>query len=86
MIKMVAASSWSSIATFETAALQAGDWQAKWIGDGSKQFEKDEDFYQKDPMPLFRKQISVNKKIAAGKIIHFRAWLFRSIYQQSKNR
>ncbi len=62
------ASAWSEIATFETAALQAADWKAKWIGDGSKQFEKDEDFYQNDPMPLFRKQISIHKKIAAARI------------------
>jgi len=58
------ASSWSSIASFETAALRGSDWQAKWIGDGSNQFEKDEDFYKADPMPLFRKQINIRKKIA----------------------
>lgn len=62
------ASDWSTMATFETAALNADDWQAKWIGDGSKQFEKDEDFYQKDPMPLFRKQITLNKKIASARL------------------
>jgi alpha-L-rhamnosidase len=63
-----AASGWSAIATFETAALQPGDWQAKWIGDGSKQFERDEDFYQNDPMPLFRKQMNVSKKISSARI------------------
>ncbi|MEP7110288.1 MAG: family 78 glycoside hydrolase catalytic domain [Ferruginibacter sp.] len=62
------ASSWSSIASFETAALQAGAWQAKWIDDGSRQFEKEEDFYQKDPMPLFRKQINIHKKIALARL------------------
>ncbi len=59
---------WSTIATFETAALQASDWQAKWIGDGSRQFKKEEDFYQQDPMPLFRKQISIHKKIATARL------------------
>ncbi|MEO6455897.1 MAG: family 78 glycoside hydrolase catalytic domain [Ginsengibacter sp.] len=62
------ASSWSLTAVFETAALHASDWQAKWIGDGSKQFDKDEDFYQRDPMPLFRKQIRVNKGIAWARL------------------
>lgn len=62
------ASGWSNIATFETAALQPGDWKARWISDGSKQFEKDEDFYQNDPMPLFRKQINVTKKITAARL------------------
>lgn len=62
------ASGWSSIATFEMGILQSDDWLAKWIGDGSKQFERDEDFYQKDPMPLFRKQININKKIASARL------------------
>ncbi|MEO7486564.1 MAG: family 78 glycoside hydrolase catalytic domain, partial [Ferruginibacter sp.] len=62
------ASDWSTIASFETAALQPGDWQAKWIGDGSKQFEKDEDFYHKDPLPLFRKQVNIRKKIASARL------------------
>lgn len=69
------ASTWSTIASFETAALQAGDlstrqadWQAKWISDGSKQFKRDEDFYQQDPMPVFRKQINIRKKIAVARL------------------
>jgi alpha-L-rhamnosidase len=62
------ASAWSTIATFETAALQASDWQAQWIGDGRKQFERDEDFYQDDAMPLFRKQIQFSKKVTAARI------------------
>jgi alpha-L-rhamnosidase len=61
-------SGWSSIASFETAMLQQKDWKAKWIGDGSKQFEKDEDFYKDDPMPLFRKQFSANKKIISARL------------------
>jgi alpha-L-rhamnosidase len=61
-------SAWSQLASFETAALKPEDWKAKWIGDGSRQFEKDEDFYQKDPMPLFRKQINIAKKIAAARL------------------
>ncbi|MDX2049117.1 MAG: family 78 glycoside hydrolase catalytic domain, partial [Chitinophagaceae bacterium] len=62
------ASSWSGISSFETAMLQSADWKAKWIGDGSRQFEKDEDFYKDDPMPLFRKQIAVTKKISSARL------------------
>jgi alpha-L-rhamnosidase len=61
-------SEWSSVASFETAMLQPADWKAKWIGDGSRQFEKDEDFYRDDPMPLFRKQIAVTKKISSARL------------------
>jgi|GEM_PF-2695867 len=50
------ASAFSQMATFETAMLNPTDWKGQWIGDGSKQFEKDEDFYQNDQMPLFKKE------------------------------
>ncbi|MEP6947673.1 MAG: family 78 glycoside hydrolase catalytic domain [Ginsengibacter sp.] len=62
------ASSWSSIATFETAALQVSDWQAKWIGDGTVNPERDEDYYKEDRMPLFRKEFPVQKKIANARL------------------
>jgi len=61
-------SSWSTAAWFETAMLNASDWKAKWIGDGSKQFERDEDFYQDDRMPLFRKQVTLRKKISVARL------------------
>ena len=62
------ASEWSPVAWFETAMLDALDWKASWIGDGSKQFTRDEDFYQDDPMPLFRKTISVGKNIKTARL------------------
>lgn len=62
------ASSWSESAWFETAMLNASDWQATWIGDGTRQFEKDEDFYQNDRMPLFGKTFTTQKKIAAARL------------------
>ncbi|MEP7375116.1 MAG: family 78 glycoside hydrolase catalytic domain [Chitinophagaceae bacterium] len=66
-------SGWSAVASFETAMLQTGDpaaigWKAKWIDDGTRQFEKDEDFYKDDAMPLFRKQFSITKKIASARL------------------
>ncbi len=62
------ASSWSPLASFETTMFAATDWKAKWIGDGSKQFEKDEDFYQDDRMPLFRKEVPVEKKVSYARL------------------
>ena len=61
-------SEWSAPAWFETAMLDATDWQAQWIGDGRPQFERDEDFYQDDPMPLFRKSFSVKKRVAEARL------------------
>jgi len=62
------ASTWSDIATFEMAMLHATDWKANWITDGSKQFERDEDFYKDDPMPLFRKSFTAKKKILSARL------------------
>ena len=62
------ASDWSATAWFETAILDDSDRKASWIGDGNKQFERDEDFYQDDPMPLFRKTISVGKQIKTARL------------------
>jgi len=61
-------SAWSAPATFETSILRASDWIAQWIGDNRKQFGKDEDFYGDDPMPLFRKQFTITKKIASARL------------------
>jgi alpha-L-rhamnosidase len=62
------ASAWSNISTFETAAFQASDWKAQWIGDGKKQFDTDADFYQNDPMPLFKKAFKSTKKIESARL------------------
>ncbi|HET9276829.1 MAG TPA: family 78 glycoside hydrolase catalytic domain, partial [Flavitalea sp.] len=59
---------WTSTASFETAILSTSEWKAKWIGDGSVQFEKDEDFYHDDPMPLFKKAFHMNKKIISARL------------------
>lgn len=59
---------WSKSAWFETAMLTSGDWTARWIGDGQKQFERDEDFYQNDRMPLFRKAFQLKKKLSAARL------------------
>jgi alpha-L-rhamnosidase len=63
-----ASSGWSETQWFETAILEASDWQGDWIGDGSTQFENDADFYQNDPMPLLRKTFNANKKITSARL------------------
>jgi alpha-L-rhamnosidase len=62
------ASTWSQPAWFEMAMLDASDWKAKWISDGSKQPVKDEDYYKEDRMPLFRKEFSAAKSISAARL------------------
>lgn len=61
-------SDWSNTGSFETAMLSASDWKAKWINDGSRQFEKDEEFYKEDPMPLFKKNFTAEKKIVSARL------------------
>ena len=61
-------SPWSESQWFETAMLHSSDWQAKWIGNGSKQFTREEDFYKDDPMPLFRKSFNTRKKVVSARL------------------
>ena len=61
-------SAFSPIANFETATLNKKDWMAGWIGDDRKQFSRDEDFYQVDPMPLFRKKFNITKEVSAARL------------------
>lgn len=61
-------SAWSEPAFFETGILQPTDWKGVWIGDERKQFEKEEDFYGPDQMPLIRKGFTVPKTIAAARL------------------
>lgn len=61
-------SKWSNTAWFETAMLSEYDWKAKWISDGSKQFNRDEEFYEDDRMPLFRKDFLITKKVESARL------------------
>jgi alpha-L-rhamnosidase len=61
-------SPWSEPAWFETALLGATEWKAKWISDGKKLPVKTEDFYKKDPMPLFRKKFKTDKEITSARL------------------
>jgi len=62
------ASDWSEPAWFETSMLEASDWKAQWIGDGTSQPIKEEDYYKENRMPLFRRSFAINKKIVAARL------------------
>jgi alpha-L-rhamnosidase len=62
------ASVWSGDAWFETAMLDEKDWVAKWIGDGSRNPERDEEYFRNDRMPLFRKEFTAAKNISAARL------------------
>lgn len=61
-------SAWSNINWFETAMLAQTDWKAKWIDDGRKNPERDEDYYKDDRIPLFRKEFSAGKNITSARL------------------
>ncbi|MEP7321157.1 MAG: family 78 glycoside hydrolase catalytic domain [Saprospiraceae bacterium] len=61
-------SAYSTLSNFETAMLNKTDWIASWIGDDRKQFTRDEDFYQVDPMPIFRKKINITKDVSSARL------------------
>jgi alpha-L-rhamnosidase len=61
-------SSWSEPNWFETAMLDQDDWEGQWISDRRKQFDHDEEFYQDDPMPLFRKNFELKKEITRARL------------------
>jgi alpha-L-rhamnosidase len=61
------ASEWSAPATFETAMLEATDWQSKWIGDGTKS-PADADAYKEDRMPLLRREFTISKKVRSARL------------------
>ena len=53
---------------FETGLLTENDWKGEWIGDGTTAPERDEDFYQKIPAPLFRKSFNTQKNIHRARL------------------
>jgi alpha-L-rhamnosidase len=61
-------SAWSEPAWFETAMLNSSEWKADWIDDGKVNPQRDEDYYQPNRMPLFRKDFAIGKKIASARL------------------
>ncbi len=61
-------SEWSRLATWEMGLLAPQDWQAQWLNDGKANPMRDEEFYQNDPAPLFRKEFNLPKKVARARL------------------
>ena len=56
-------SRWSDSAYWEMGLLSPEDWEGDWISDGKANPNQDEDFYQDDPAPLFRKDFDLKGKV-----------------------
>jgi alpha-L-rhamnosidase len=61
-------SSWSESSSWEMGLCDKLEWQGQWINDGKKSPEKDEDFYNDDPAPLFRKGFSVKGNVERARL------------------
>jgi len=61
-------SDWSEPSKWEMSLMNPADWKGKWINDGKALPLKDEDFYQEDPAPLFRKGFSVSGNIKKARL------------------
>ena len=61
-------SDWSQPARWETALLTEQAWQAQWITDGKSNPEKPEGFYDDDPAPLFRQELTVDKPVRRARL------------------
>jgi alpha-L-rhamnosidase len=59
---------WSAPGYFETAFLPDTDWQGKWIGNGEKIPEKDENFYKDIPAPWLRKSFLINRPVLSARL------------------
>ncbi len=61
-------SEFSETCWFETGLLDQDDWQGVWIRDHREPPEKDEDFYERIPVPLFRKEFLLDKEIEKARL------------------
>ncbi len=62
------ASEWSQPATWAMGLLAPQDWQAEWLNDGKSNPKSNEEYYQEDPEPLFRKEFSLPKKVSQARL------------------
>ncbi len=63
-----AASQWSEPAHWEMGLLDADDWQARWIDDGTHAPTRDEDHYAPDPAPLMRHAFDVRGEVMGARL------------------
>ncbi len=61
-------SRWSKSAYWEMGLLSPNDWKGEWISDGKAAPNQDEEFYQDDPSPLFRKEFDLKGKIKKARL------------------
>lgn len=61
-------SAWSPTAWWEMALLSRRDWRGCWINDGKANPENEQDFYSDDPVPLFRKVFTVDRKVKKARL------------------
>ena len=61
-------SQWSQIFWWEMALLDSKDWKGVWINDGKPLPQKDENFYDENPAPLFRKEFNLKKNIVKARL------------------
>jgi alpha-L-rhamnosidase len=59
---------WSEPACWETAMLVPEDWIAEWINDGRPKPETEEEHFQEDPAPLFRKEFTLTKTVKQARL------------------
>ncbi len=61
-------SDWSDASWWEMGLLNAHDWKGQWIGDGRRDPVREEDFYQDDPAPLFRKVFEIDRPVSRARL------------------
>lgn len=61
-------SDWSETARWEMGLLDPGDWKGRWIDDGRRNPEEDDDFFGVDPAPIFRRSFSITKDVARARL------------------
>lgn len=61
-------SPYSTVSWWETGLLSQNDWKGKWIYNGQNAPENEADMYKDTPVPLFRKEFSVQKEIESARL------------------
>jgi alpha-L-rhamnosidase len=61
-------SEYSKTAWFETGLVDRDDWEATWIKDDREAPDNDREFYERIPVPLFRKAFEADKEITKARL------------------